>query len=74
MTETRDIIVVAVDFSETSEDAWAAACRLAVRTDSDLHLLHVCPDPFRQAWTVEGVGMDFPGLAEEWRTQATGRL
>lgn len=74
METARDTIVVAVDFSETSEDAWAAACRLAVRTDSDVHLLHVSPDPLRQAWTVEAIGVDFPAITESWRQQARERL
>lgn len=74
METPRDTIVVAVDFSETSEDAWAAACRMAVRTGSDVHLLHVSPDPLRQAWTVEAIGVDFPAVAESWREQARERL
>lgn len=74
MDEKPDIIVVAVDFSETSEDAWAAACRLAARTASLVHLLHVSPDPLRQAWTVDALGLDLPALANEWRQQARERL
>ena len=49
-------IVAAVDFSPTSDAAWPAACRLAVDTDSRVHLLHVSPDPLSQAWTVEAIG------------------
>jgi nucleotide-binding universal stress UspA family protein len=67
-------MVVAVDFSETSEDAWAAACRLAMDTQSQVHLLHVSPDPLRQAWTVETIGADFAGVAEDWRRLAVERL
>ena len=74
MGDRLDTIVVAVDFSETSEDAWAAACRLAVQTNSNLHLLHVSPDPLKQAWTVETVGVDYSPVAEEWRRQARERL
>jgi nucleotide-binding universal stress UspA family protein len=67
-------IVVAVDFSETSEDAWAAACQLAVDTQSHVHLLHVSPDPLRQPWTVEAIGVDFAGIAEDWRRKAQGQM
>ena len=74
MGERFDTIVVAVDFSETSEDAWAAACQLAVRTNSYLHLLHVTPDPLRQSWTVQAIGMDYQAITREWRQQARARL
>ena len=67
-------IVAAVDFSKTSEAAWAAACRLAMDTDSRVHLLHVSPDPLTQPWTVEAIGVDFPAIAESWRQQARQRL
>jgi len=67
-------IVAAVDFSKTSETAWAAACRLAMDTDSRVHLLHVSPDPLSQPWTVEAIGVDFPAIAESWRQQAWQRL
>ena len=67
-------IVVAVDFSETSEDAWVAACQLAVETNSEVHLLHVSPDPLRQAWTVEAISVDFQAIAAEYRRQARERL
>jgi hypothetical protein len=43
-------------------------------TQSHLHLLHVSPDPLRQAWTVEAIGVDFPGVAEDWRRSAVERL
>jgi len=74
MGERFDTIVMATDFSETSEDAWAVACRLAVGTGSRVHLLHVCADPLRQPWTVEAVGVDFQAIATEWRLQAGHRL
>ena len=72
--ERLETMVVAVDFSETSEDAWAAACRLAVQTNSKVHLLASSPDPLKQPWTVETVSMDYSPIAEEWRQQARERL
>ena len=74
MGDRFQTIVVAVDFSETSDEAWTAACRLAMDTQSHVHLLHVSPDPLRQAWTVETIGVDFAGLAEDWRRFAVERL
>lgn len=74
MSERFDTIVVAVDFSETSEEAWKAACRLAALAGSHLHLVHVSPDPLRQAWTVEAVGVDFGAISQEWQAQAELRL
>jgi nucleotide-binding universal stress UspA family protein len=67
-------IVAAVDFSETSQAAWSVACRLAMETDSRVHLLHVSPDPLSQPWTVEAIGVDFPAIAEAWQQQARLRL
>ena len=74
MGERFGKIVVAFDFSETSEAAWAVACRIAVALNSQVHLLHVSPDPLRQAWTVEAPGVDFSAVTEEWRQQAGARL
>ena len=72
--DSMGTIVVAVDFSDTSRDAWAAACKLAVQTGSRLHLLHVSPDPLRQPWAGDGMGVDYSAVAEEWQLQACARL
>jgi nucleotide-binding universal stress UspA family protein len=74
MTDRFHNIVVAVDFSETSEEAWKVACHFAALAGSHLHLVHVSPDPLRQAWTVEAVGVDFGAIAQEWQAQAEVRL
>jgi nucleotide-binding universal stress UspA family protein len=74
MSERFDTIVVAVDFSETSAEAWRVGCRLAALAGSQLHLIHVSPDPLRQAWTVEAVGVDFGAISQEWQAQAELRL
>ncbi len=74
MSDRFDTIVAAVDFSETSTEAWRAACQLAVALGSHLHLFHVSPDPLQQAWTVEAIGVDFKAIGEAWRAQAENRL
>ena len=74
MSKPIRTIVAAFDFSETSEAAWAVTCRLAVDTNSRVHLLHVSPNPLSQAWTVEAIGVDFPAIAEAWRQEALQRL
>lgn len=37
-------ILVTTDFSKFSEPAMTYACAIAARFNSELHLLHVCPD------------------------------
>jgi nucleotide-binding universal stress UspA family protein len=74
MTSSFQTIVVAVDFSETSEEAWTVAGRLALATGAHLHLLHVTGDPLHQPWAVETIAVDFDGIVEEWRGQARERL
>jgi len=58
-------IVVAVDFSETSDEAVRVACELAACHDSELHLVHVIPDARQQAWSLEAPGLDFSALQQE---------
>ena len=74
MAETLDPMVVAIDFSETSEEAWAAGCRLAVKTGSRVHLLHVSPDPLKQAWAENAIAVDYYAVSEEWQRRARERL
>lgn len=67
-------IVVPIDFSDTSRDALRLAAALARTSHGRLHLLHVIPDPLRQAWIVEAPGVDFLGIADQWRRDASERL
>jgi nucleotide-binding universal stress UspA family protein len=67
-------VVVPVDFSEPSDAAWRAACDLAAIAGSDLHLVHVCPEPLRQAWALEAVTMDLDAVALEWLEEARENL
>jgi nucleotide-binding universal stress UspA family protein len=67
-------LLAAVDFSDTAMDATGYARELAHSFDARVHLLHVVPDPLQQPWAVEAPGLDFPGLAEQWRAEAHERL
>jgi len=67
-------VLVAVDFSDAAADAVRYADELTRPFDATLHLLHVVPDPLQQPWAIEAPGLDFPGLADQWRTDAVSRL
>jgi nucleotide-binding universal stress UspA family protein len=67
-------ILVPVDFSDTSDEAWRVACDLARTSGSFLHLLHVAPDPLSQAWAVETVALDYSGMTRQWIEEAEAKL
>jgi nucleotide-binding universal stress UspA family protein len=67
-------IVAAVDFSQTSEDAVAAACELARPNHGHVHLLHVVPDPFQFPSTMEPVALDLDAMLRDWTAGATEQL
>lgn len=66
-------IVAAVDFSGTSGDVVEALGEI-VRTDSEIHLVHVVAEPLQQPWTVEAPGIDVAALRETWVAQASRQL
>ena len=51
-------ILVAVDFSETSDDALSAAAELSRTYHAQVHLLHVVPTVIPSAYALEPVGFD----------------
>lgn len=68
-------IVVAVDFSEASRGILQFAARLSkLSPGSHLLLAHVVPDPLREPFMVEAVGVNFVDLQREWMVDATRRL
>ena len=67
-------IVVAVDFSQTSEDALEAACELAQLHHGHVHLLHVVPDPLQMAYTPEPIALDVDALLRQWTDGARDQL
>ena len=67
-------IVVAIDFSETSDDALRVGCELAESHGSELHLLHVIPDARQRAWSVEAPQLDFAALQQENMEEAERML
>jgi nucleotide-binding universal stress UspA family protein len=67
-------ILVATDFSETSEHALKYARSLAVSFGGRLHLLHVVPDPvMASAWS-EAYAYDLTALGERLRVDAERQL
>jgi nucleotide-binding universal stress UspA family protein len=72
MIELKQILV-ATDFSPTSEVALKYGKALAERFRASLHLLHVIEDPFVHGWTAEGYIPDLAsfreGLARRAREQ-----
>lgn len=69
-----ETIVVAVDFSETSTEAFEAACQLAEAFGSKIHLFHASPDPLQHASALDSFGMSFREVGDAWRAQAESRL
>lgn len=68
-------ILTAVDFSEMSGDVLHYAARLAAMSPgARLLVANVVPDPLREPWMVEAVGMDFAQLQKAWIAEAYGRL
>ena len=67
-------ILVATDFSQTSEHALEYARALATSFGGTLHLLHVVPDPvIASAWS-EAYAYDLTGLGERLRLDAERQL
>jgi nucleotide-binding universal stress UspA family protein len=67
-------ILVATDFSETSDRALRYARSLAVSFGGSLHLLHVVPDPvLASAWS-EAYAYDLTALGERLRVDAERQL
>ena len=67
-------ILVATDFSESSQEAFDVALGIARDTGADVHVLYVVPDPLNLPWVVEGAGMDFIELQRTWMADARREL
>ena len=67
-------ILVATDFSESSQEALDVALGIARDTRADVHVLYVVPDPLNLPWVVEGAGMDFIELQRTWMADARREL
>jgi nucleotide-binding universal stress UspA family protein len=68
------IIVAAVDFSDSADDALDAALALASTPDHQLHLLHVVPDPVPALWTDELPQVDLRAVEETWKRGGLDQL
>ena len=68
-------IVVALDFSQTSEDALHVACEVAAGPQSRLHLIHVVADARRQpAAGLDTLSTELDSLQQQWISAAEARL
>ncbi|HIE96516.1 MAG TPA: universal stress protein [Planctomycetes bacterium] len=68
-------ILVTTDFSEFSRPALTYACAMAARFDSELHLLHICPDPAMLVPEADGLGaIDLSGQAQACEEFAIAEL
>jgi nucleotide-binding universal stress UspA family protein len=65
MPPVPPVIVVALDFSDTSIEALAFACEVARARDARLHLLHVVADARLQAWSLDAPGLDLEAFNRE---------
>jgi nucleotide-binding universal stress UspA family protein len=68
------VIVAPVDFTKSSTQALGDAATWANDLGSELHLLHVVPDPISQAWSAEAFGVDFEAVGDDWRQTAQRTL
>jgi len=67
-------VLVATDFSETSDVALRYGKALAQAFGASLHVLHVVQEPFAQPWAVEAYGFSLATLQEEWVREAKARI
>jgi nucleotide-binding universal stress UspA family protein len=69
-----DVIVAPVDFTQSSTEALAQAASWAEQFGSELHVLHIVPDPRAQIWSVEAIEIDFAAVRQEWVQKAERML
>jgi nucleotide-binding universal stress UspA family protein len=67
-------ILVAVDFSQTSDDALAVAAEMSRTSHAQVHLLHVVPSVFQRPYGMEPVAFDFSGYLRQSEASARARL
>jgi nucleotide-binding universal stress UspA family protein len=67
-------IVVAVDFSRTSAEAWHVARQVASAQGARLHLLHVVADVRHTPAILEAPGAGFDDIQRQWVRDAEARL
>jgi len=64
------VIVAPVDVTKSAIQGLNEAAAWADELGSELHVLHVVPDPTSQAWSAEAFGVDFEAVANEWIQRA----
>jgi nucleotide-binding universal stress UspA family protein len=64
------VIVAPVDVTKSVIQGLHEAATWANELGSELHVLHVVPDPTSQAWSAEAFGVDFEAVANDWIQRA----
>jgi nucleotide-binding universal stress UspA family protein len=67
-------ILVAVDFSQTSDDALAVAAEMSRVSHAQVHLVHVVPSAFQVHYGMEPAAFDFSGYLRQSEAAARARL
>jgi nucleotide-binding universal stress UspA family protein len=68
------LIVAPVDFTKSSTQALGDAATWANELGSELHVLHIVPDPTSQAWSAEAIGVDLAAVGQDWIDKAQRNL
>ena len=68
------IVLVPVDFSETSDVALRYGKALATAFGASLQVIHVVQEPYAQPWAVEAYGFSLATLQEDWMKEAAAKL
>lgn len=71
---TFKTIVVAIDFSGTSDDAVRTVREIARDYYSQVHLVHVVPEPLQQPWAIDAAGIDVTDMRRRWIEEAERKL
>ncbi len=69
-----NVVVAPVDFTQSSTEALGLAASWAEQLGSELHVLHIVPDPRAQIWSVEAIDIDFAAVGHDWVQKAEGML
>jgi nucleotide-binding universal stress UspA family protein len=67
-------ILVAVDFSQTSDDALGVAAEMSRAYHAQVHLLHVVPQPFHVPYGTEPLAYDFSAFLRQSSEAAGAQL
>jgi len=69
-----NIIVAPADFTQSSTEALRLAASWAEQWGSELHVVHVVPDPRTEIWSIEAIDLDLAAVGEDWQQKAESML